>query len=100
MTDAAAASAIPALSTLTTMRVGGVPERLVEPATRDELVAAALDVWAEGDDWLLLGGGSNTVASDDGFAGTVIRVTTRGIERLDAPAGRVRIRVRGGRAVG
>ncbi|WP_345763582.1 UDP-N-acetylmuramate dehydrogenase [Diaminobutyricibacter sp. McL0608] len=96
MSDASAASAIPALSSLTTMRVGGVPERLVEPATRDELVATALGVWAEGDDWLLLGGGSNTVASDDGFRGTVIRVTIRGIERLDAPAGRVRIRVEAG----
>ncbi|WP_426519239.1 UDP-N-acetylmuramate dehydrogenase [Diaminobutyricibacter sp. McL0618] len=96
MTDPAMASAAPALSTLTTMRVGGVPDRLIEPATRDALVAATLDVWAEGGDWLLLGGGSNTVASDDGFPGTVIRVVTRGIEQLDAPAGRVRIRVEAG----
>ncbi|HEY2555524.1 MAG TPA: UDP-N-acetylmuramate dehydrogenase [Diaminobutyricibacter sp.] len=96
MTDPAMASAAPALSTLTTMRVGGVPDRLIEPATRDALVAATLDVWAEGGDWLLLGGGSNTVASDDGFPGTVIRVVTRGIEQVDAPAGRVRIRVEAG----
>jgi UDP-N-acetylmuramate dehydrogenase len=95
MTDATTPST-PALSTLTTMRVGGVPDRIVAPATRDELVAAALEVWGQGDDWLLLGGGSNTVASDDGFPGTVIRVATRGIERLDAPAGRVRIRVEAG----
>ena len=96
MTDATAASVAPALSTLTTMRVGGVPDRLVAPATRDDLVATALGVWAEGGDWLLLGGGSNTVASDEGFPGTVIRLVTRGIERVDAPSGRARIRVEAG----
>lgn len=86
----------PALSTLTTLQVGGVPERLLEPSTRDELVATALDVWRDGDEWALLGGGSNTVASDDGFDGTIIHVVTRGIDRLDAPAGRIRLRVQAG----
>lgn len=86
----------PALAELTTMRVGGVPENLIAPASTDELVAAASAVWASGEEWLLLGGGSNTVASDDGFAGTVIRVVTRGIERVDAPSGRVRLRVQAG----
>lgn len=86
----------PALAELTTMRVGGVPERLIAPAEPEALVAAAREVWASGDDWLLLGGGSNTVASDDGFEGTVIHVVTRGIERLDAPSDRVRLRVQAG----
>ncbi len=81
---------------LTTMQVGGEPERLVAPATHDELVATALDVWSQGGDWLLLGGGSNTIVSDEGFAGTVIRVVTRGVERLPAPAGSVRLRVQAG----
>jgi UDP-N-acetylmuramate dehydrogenase len=39
-------------------------------------------VWAGGEHWLLLGGGSNTIVADDGFDGVVIRVATRGIERL------------------
>lgn len=86
----------PALSTLTTMQVGGVPARLIEPPTRQALIESALEIWGEGDDWLLLGGGSNTVASDDGFDGTVIRVVTRGIERLDAEPGRIRLRVQAG----
>jgi UDP-N-acetylmuramate dehydrogenase len=86
----------PSLAELTTMRVGGVPEALIAPADRDALVAATREVWASGEDWLLLGGGSNTVASDDGFPGTVIRVATRGVERLDAPEGRVRLRVQAG----
>ncbi|KQR52856.1 UDP-N-acetylenolpyruvoylglucosamine reductase [Leifsonia sp. Leaf336] len=85
-----------ALAELTTMRVGGVPEALIAPADTDALVRAARDLWDSGEEWLLLGGGSNTVASDDGFAGTVIHVVTRGIERIDAPSGRVRLRVQAG----
>ncbi len=75
-------SSVPPLSELTTIRVGGVPEHLVAPATTAELVETAITVWRTGDEWLLLGGGSNTVASDDGFDGTVIRLVTRGIEEL------------------
>ncbi|MDQ1589370.1 MAG: UDP-N-acetylmuramate dehydrogenase [Microbacteriaceae bacterium] len=85
----------PALSTLTTLRVGGVPERVVQPEATEELVQVAREVWASGDNWLLLGGGSNTVASDDGFDGTVIRIATRGIERIPAD-GVVRLRVQAG----
>lgn len=67
------------LSDLTTMRVGGPAGMLVSPGTRDELVATALDVWASGDEWLVLGGGSNVVVGDQGFDGSVIRVLTKGI---------------------
>ncbi len=73
-----------ALSDLTTLQVGGVPAAMVSPTTEQELVTAALEVWAEGDEWMLLGGGSNTVAADDGFDGTVIRILTRGIEVISA----------------
>ena len=69
------------LADLTTMRVGGPARTLVTASTRDELVAAALDAWSSGEDWLVLGGGSNVVIADDGFDGTVIHVTSRGIER-------------------
>lgn len=88
-----------ALSALTTMQVGGVPERMVTATTQRDLVDAALAVWADGDDWLVLAGGSNTVAADEPFEGTVLRVATRGIEVLPsdaAPAGRVRVRVQAG----
>jgi UDP-N-acetylmuramate dehydrogenase len=88
-----------ALSELTTMRVGGVPAAMVAPVTTEELVEAALAVWADDGEWMLLGGGSNTVASDAGFEGTVIRVLTKGIERLpaDGPAdAAVRLRVQAG----
>ncbi|MGN6763335.1 MAG: UDP-N-acetylmuramate dehydrogenase [Leifsonia sp.] len=91
MTDAT-----PALAELTTIRVGGVPERLVVADDRAALVDAVLEARDGAEDWLLLGGGSNTVASDDGFDGTVIHIRSRGIERLDAPEGRIRLRVEAG----
>lgn len=68
------------LSELTTLRVGGPIDRLLEPADEQELVDATLSVWAGDEDWLVIGGGSNVLAGDDGFAGTVIRAATRGIE--------------------
>ena len=70
------------LADLTTLRVGGDADRVLAPNSRDELLDVVRQTWTTGDDWLLLGGGSNVVISDDGFDGTVIRVVTRGIERL------------------
>ncbi len=68
------------LSDLTTMRVGGAARDVVMPATQTELVAAAREAWSIGREWLVVGGGSNLIVSDDGFDGTVIRVGTTGIE--------------------
>ena len=76
---------------LTTLRVGGPIARLVEPATRDELVAATLAAWREPEDWMILGGGSNLLVSDDGFDGTVIRVAHRGIDRASDGVPRIRV---------
>ena len=85
------------LSALTTMRVGGPATLIVEPTTPADLVEAALDAWHSGEEWFILGGGSNLVVADEGFDGTVIRVATRGIERVDAATpGRVRLRVQAG----
>nr|WP_201471279.1 UDP-N-acetylmuramate dehydrogenase [Microbacterium hydrocarbonoxydans] len=85
------------LATLTTLRTGGAPERMVDAATTDELVAALRDVWARGDEWFVLGGGSNLFIGDETFEGTVIRVLTRGIEELPSPhPGRIRLRVQAG----
>jgi len=75
------------LSDLTTMRVGGAAHTLIAPASVDDLVESALDVWGSGEDWFVLGGGSNLVVADAGFDGTVIRVVTRGIRELDSAGG-------------
>jgi UDP-N-acetylmuramate dehydrogenase len=85
---------------LTTLRVGGPARQLFAPAHSRQLIDTALEVWGSGDEWLLLGGGSNTVMADAGFDGTVIRIVTRGVERLRAEsgdgAGTVRLRVQAG----
>jgi len=84
------------LSELTSMRVGGAARAMLAPATADELVESALDVWGSGEDWFVLGGGSNLVVADEGFDGTVIRVVTRGIRELETTGDTVRLRVEAG----
>jgi UDP-N-acetylmuramate dehydrogenase len=84
------------LSELTTLRVGGPARRILAPATRDELIAAALEVWGSFDEWLVLGGGSNVVVADEGLDGDVLRVVTRGIQRTAASEGRVGLTIEAG----
>jgi UDP-N-acetylmuramate dehydrogenase len=75
------------LAELTTLGIGGPAARLVQPATRAELIDETLAAWGSPEDWLLLGGGSNVVIADDGFDGSVIRIATRGLRatRADGP---------------
>ncbi|MCR2812600.1 UDP-N-acetylmuramate dehydrogenase [Microbacterium sp. zg.Y1090] len=85
------------LSRLTTLRAGGTPRRLVEARTRDELIETVRAAWADDEPWLVIGGGSNLLVSDDPFDGTVVLVRTSGIQALPSPrAGRVRLRVEAG----
>lgn len=79
------------LSQLTTIGVGGPARELITTTTEAELVESSLAAWSTGDEWFVLGGGSNVVIADEGFDGTVIHVATRGIERVDAPGIRLRI---------
>ena len=63
------------LAPLTTLRLGGPADRYVEARTEDELVEATRGAS------LLLAGGSNVVIADEGVAGSVVRIATRGVER-------------------
>ena len=69
------------LADLTTLAVGGPVERLVEAETADELVQAVREADEAGRPLLLLGGGSNVIAPDEGWPGDVVAVRTRGIDR-------------------
>lgn len=87
------------LADLTTMRVGGPADETLTAHTRDELIERSIALWERGDDWLLLGGGSNTVIADEGYPGPVLLVRTSGIEQVADPellAGSIRIRVEAG----
>jgi UDP-N-acetylmuramate dehydrogenase len=70
------------LADLTTLAVGGPIERLVEVEDDAELVAAVREADESGRPLLLLGGGSNVVAPDEGWPGDVVAVRSRGIERI------------------
>jgi UDP-N-acetylmuramate dehydrogenase len=86
-----------ALARLTTLRTGAAPARMLDAETADELVAVLRDVWATGEPWFVLGGGSNLFVGDEPIDGTVVRVRTSGIERLEGSrAGTVRLRVQAG----
>jgi UDP-N-acetylmuramate dehydrogenase len=85
------------LADLTTLQVGGAATTVLAPETREQLVDAVADVWASGEEWLLLGGGSNVLVGDDEFDGTVVRVVTRGIEAVQlSTSTRIRLRVEAG----
>ena len=85
------------LAQLTTLRTGGVPARMIDAPTTDELVSALLEVWGDGRPWLVLGGGSNLLVGDGPFEGTVVRVLTQGIERMPSlRPGFTRLKVQAG----
>jgi len=73
-----------ALAPLTSLELGGVARRFIE--VEEEDVVAEVARWAGRYDLPLavLGGGSNVVVADDGWAGVVLRMAKRGvvIERL------------------
>ncbi|MBB3085028.1 UDP-N-acetylmuramate dehydrogenase [Geodermatophilus sabuli] len=69
------------LAELTTLAVGGPAERLVEVTDAGELVAAVREADTAGRPLLLLGGGSNLIAPDEGWPGDVVAIRSRGVQR-------------------
>jgi len=67
------------LSTYTTLQVGGQASYLVEVNTVDELEQARLFALQENLPVLVLGGGSNVLVSDAGYAGLVIINLLQGV---------------------
>ena len=67
------------LSDLTTLRLGGPAARLVDADSNAALIDAVRECDERAEPVLVLGGGSNLVIADEGFAGTVVRVRTRGV---------------------
>ncbi|HEV8013627.1 MAG TPA: UDP-N-acetylmuramate dehydrogenase [Pontimonas sp.] len=81
---------------LTTMRVGGPMGHYHSFSSTRSLIAGARKVWAESDDWMALGSGSNLVVSDAGFDGHVLHIQTRGVTVKKATGKRVQIHAEAG----
>ena len=74
------------LRDFTSLRVGGPAKNFVEAHNEEEIIAALI---AAGDSpVLILGGGTNILISDAGFAGTVIHITNSAlVAEVDACSG-------------
>ncbi len=86
----------PRLSDLTTLRLGGAPARMTTAEDERTLLDAVRTADAAAEPVLVLAGGSNVVVADEGFAGTVVRVATRGVQTFDMSDGRLRLDVSAG----
>jgi UDP-N-acetylmuramate dehydrogenase len=71
------------LAPLTTFKVGGPAEWLIEPRTSDEVLIALRLAHAAAVPVTLLGGGSNVLVADRGVRGLVIRPRGGAIVRID-----------------
>ncbi|MGL6233902.1 MAG: UDP-N-acetylmuramate dehydrogenase [Segniliparus sp.] len=75
---------------LTTLRVGGPIGLLVDCPTRESVFGAVEALASAQVPTIYLGGGSNLVAADQGWAGAVLRVTSEGLSStLDSDGGLV-----------
>jgi len=68
------------LADLTTLRLGGPVGRYVETDSSEALIDAVRTADAAGEPLLVLGGGSNLVVADAGFAGVVVHDVRQGVE--------------------
>ena len=84
------------LKNLTTTAVGGDARKLVSASTPAELIEAVQAADAAAEPVLLIGGGSNLVISDEGFAGTAIHIATRGLHLEELENGQVLLRAAAG----
>ncbi len=74
------------LSDYTSLRVGGPAKKFVDVSSEAEIIAA---IEAAGDSpILIMGGGTNILVSDSGFAGTVIHISNNSLKsEVDACSG-------------
>lgn len=65
------------MSRYTTFRAGGKADEMVIPETAEELVEALNEIKEKKVPYIMLGNGSNTLVTDGGFHGTVIKLGER-----------------------
>jgi UDP-N-acetylmuramate dehydrogenase len=77
------------LAPLTSARIGGPADILVN-ATSSEILAEAISLlWQQGEDWMILGGGSNVLVGDKGIRGVTILNRAKAVRFHDGPPGSV-----------
>ncbi|MEW4489567.1 UDP-N-acetylmuramate dehydrogenase [Thalassoglobus sp. JC818] len=79
------------LAPLTWLKVGGPAQIFIEPRTEEELEGVLRAVSEEGLPVRLLGGGSNVLVRDDGFAGVVIKLTGDAFSDIKTEGTRLRV---------
>jgi UDP-N-acetylmuramate dehydrogenase len=70
-----------ALAPYTTFRIGGPARWFAEAASEAEILEAVEFALRRGLPLFVLGGGSNLLVSDEGFAGLVLRIALKGVEQ-------------------
>lgn len=86
----------PLLAELTTLRVGGAADGVATVTTTEQLISAVKIAAELQQPILVVGGGSNLLVADSGYAGTAIVVRTRGIEVTGESEGTVHLAVAAG----
>ena len=84
------------LAAWTTLRLGGPAAAFVEATSRPAMYDTVATLDEQGTPVLVLGGGSNLVVADVGFAGTVVRVATAGIAVTDDADAGIEVTVEAG----
>lgn len=84
------------LSQLTTMKIGGNANYVVDVVNPDELRQAYLNAKQLNQPTYIVGGGSNLIAHDEGFPGVIIRNKIGGLEIISDDAESTTIKAGGG----
>ncbi|MFG2055562.1 UDP-N-acetylmuramate dehydrogenase [Micromonospora sp. NPDC048930] len=84
------------LAPYTTLRLGGAANRLETATSAEEIVRKVQEAESRDEPVLVLAGGSNVVIGDQGFAGTVVLIRSRGFRVVAEDADTVTVRVEAG----
>ncbi len=85
-----------AIKAFTTFKIGGEARFFCRAKSADDVLEAVIFARKQNVSWMILGGGSNVLVSDDGFDGLVIKMELMGIEKVEQADGRTEISVGAG----
>ncbi len=86
----------PAFRDFTTLRVGGEIRDYHALTSQKKALSVIQSVWDSGDEWMILGGGSNIVVSDETFDGHVLHVRWQGKHQKESADNTVLLTVQAG----